>query len=128
MQLPQESVQQLGDFYTQGVGALAVAYFIEWLKKLRSVPIVTRETSRLNHLLAIVLTGLTSLGIHLHYDAGTLTVTGLAASQLLPAAGNWIYTYVISKAGYHALIANRQTLQIVQEAPQAQAAGAGGTK
>lgn len=85
--------------------ALVIVYFINWLKHSKWFPFITRETTRLNHLLAVALTGAGAIGIHatFSHDTHTLVISGLSLASILPAAANWCQQYVMTKVGYNLL-------------------------
>lgn len=85
--------------------SLLVIYFINWLKKSKWFPVITYETDKLNHIVAVVLTGLGTLGIHFSFnrDTHTLVVTGLVTGTILSGLWDWLQNYVITKVGYQVL-------------------------
>lgn len=92
-------------FGNKAIMSLMIIYLMNWLKGSKLFPWFTFETQRLNHLLAILLTGFASLGIHFVWDshAHSLMIQGLMWSTILPALWHWVQQYVLTKAGYHLL-------------------------
>ena len=85
---------------TQATSALMTVFFINWLKKLESVPWVNYQSSRVSHLLSIVISGLATIGIHVSFANGTLTVTGLTLATIIPGLWHWAQQYIMTKGWY----------------------------
>ena len=88
---------------TDQLGASAVIVFImQWLKGRSWFPWLTEKTDTLNRWLAVGLSGLAALGIHMTFDqaAGTLTITGINAAAILAAAWVWLKSYAVQETMY----------------------------
>lgn len=94
------------DFQTVGDGAVAavlVSEFIELLKTSPRFAWLTAQTDRANRVVGAIFAFLTGLGIHFHYEHGTLIVSGLAAAALGHALVQWaqqqVYYRLVVKKG-----------------------------
>lgn len=91
---------------------LVLVYLQNWLKQQKWFPVISYETTkaneRLNHLFAVVTSGVATVGIHMAYSGGlaaggTLTVTLPALPVLAHGTWHWLCQYIISKTSYSAL-------------------------
>lgn len=90
--------------------ALVLLYVQNWMKRQAWMPWITYETSRVNNIVAIVLSGLATIGIHVAHtgtlSAGsTITFTLPPLSVLVVSLWHWIQQYVLTKTAHSALAA-----------------------
>jgi hypothetical protein len=83
--------------------ALLVVYLMNWLKSSKLAPVINYGSSRLNHLVAVVLTGAAGLGIHFTWNsqAHSLTIAGLSAATIGSGLWSWLQQYLVTKFTYH---------------------------
>ena len=96
------AVQLLG---AKATAALVIVYFLNWLKKSKWFPWVTYTSGRINHLIAVLLTAVGTIGIHasFNHDTHTLVISGLYWNSIGSGLWAWCQQYVLTKVGYHAL-------------------------
>lgn len=85
--------------------ALVLVFLQNWLKKQKWFSLIDFNTPRANHLFAIVVAGLATIGIHFTWsvETHTLVISGLDSHTLLAGGWHWLSQYIIAKTGYHAL-------------------------
>lgn len=83
-----------------------VSYVIEWLKTSNRVPWLHDYSDRLNRIVSAVLAIVASLGIQYTYDAttGTLVLSGLTLSSLVPVAWEAIKQFVANEVAYKVVV------------------------
>jgi hypothetical protein len=87
----------------------ASVLLIQWLKNSRWFKALTPNTKTLNRLASIFAALLSATGIHFTFNAGTLTVTGLALASLLPALIGWVKSFVLNELIYMGVQIKNQT-------------------
>lgn len=90
---------------TKAVYSLVTIYVINWMKKSPLFPAIHYKSDKLNHWLAVIMTGLTSIGINFTYDpvAHTVLITGLAWPVIKSYLWNWLEQYAIVKLNYQVM-------------------------
>jgi hypothetical protein len=81
--------------------------FMEWVKKHRTIAIISDQTAwGAQRLLAIVLASATSLGIHISFEPamGVLTVTGLLWPSVMTGVWETTRQFVLQEIMYRASI------------------------
>ena len=102
--------------------ALVLVFLQNWLKQQRWFPLLTYQSTRMNHLFSIAATGLATIGIGFtfNHDAHTLTITGLQMSTIAAGVWHWLGQYAVTKGIYTGLQsqlnppAAQQTIPVVQ--------------
>ena len=93
---------------TQVALSAIIIWLMNWAKRSKLVTFMSAETETVNRLVAVALTGLASLGVHMTHsydplaDGGTfhLVITGVALGSILAHGRDWIFSYVVTKSGY----------------------------
>lgn len=88
--------------------ALVLVYFQNFLKKQDWFPLLTYQTSRMNHLFAIVMSGAATLGITITHTGnpmagGTVVIALPSMATLVTGLGHWLTQYIMAKTAYTAL-------------------------
>lgn len=88
---------------SSAVVAWATAKLLEWGKKQSWFP-MGYDTERLNRVVAITVSALVALGLHVAYDptldGGTLTITGLSMTSIWNGAFYWLRQYMLTDIAY----------------------------
>ena len=84
---------------------LVLVFVQNWLKKQSWFPLISYDSARANHLFSIVLTGLTTIGIHIAHTGsfsagGTISITLPPAMVILYGIWHWIQQYIVTKTSY----------------------------
>jgi hypothetical protein len=124
------------DVGTQVAVAAIISFLVGKLKQSSWFPWLTAETSKLNRLVAVLLSGVAAVGIHYQWDAAdhSLLITGLSLTTILGMLWHWavqaIYTHGWFKATNGDLLDTlKQILSLLQVAqPQQQTNVAAGGK
>jgi len=104
--------------------ALILVYFQNWIKQSSWFPVLTYESKRLNHLFAIVMSGLTTVGIGITHTGspmagGTVVIALPSMAVLVSGLGHWLTQYIMTKASYTMLqdklnpVASQQPMPVV---------------
>ena len=88
--------------------AIIVSFGLQWVKKSEYFPWITTKTEKVNQWVSIGIAFFTGVGIFATWDHGTLTITGLTASNVLHAATRGIQQWVFQTTAYRTLIAPPQ--------------------
>lgn len=85
--------------------ALVLVFLQNWLKQQKWFPLLTYQSARMNHLAAIILSGLATVGIHETHTGsmlagGTLTIVVPPITVVLAGAWHWLQQYIVTKTGY----------------------------
>ena len=102
-QLPPVADRGLDVLGTQFIISGLAAYLLEHLKNSTWMKWFTPETSRkTKQVIAILVSGVTALGIHWSYDgtAGTLTITGLTAAAVVEHGWDWLRAWYLQQLVY----------------------------
>lgn len=124
------------DISTQIAAAAALSFVINLLKSSKSLPWISKESERLNRLVALLGSGLVSLGLHAHFDhqAGTLLITGISLQAIALGLWHWLTQFACTHGWYKATsrpdvqaLVKQALLEVlsVQVPPAAKAAAAG---
>lgn len=91
----------------QVVLAAVVAYAIQFIKNSRFFPFITTETAKLNRALAVVLSGLSALGIHVVCSKvnHSCTLTWVDGMTIVTVLWHWVGQFVLQHGWYKAIIA-----------------------
>lgn len=105
MYVPEDTISLLGQQVSVG---LVLVYLQNWLKKTKFFPWLSYESTKLNHVVAVVLAGLATWGISISHTGsvmagGTLTISLPALPMLATTAWHWGTQYVFSKTAYTVL-------------------------
>lgn len=91
-----------------GAAAVLSSILLQALKNSKWVSFLGdgEQHAKMNALVAVVLAGASSLGIHYNFDAtaGTLTITGLHASSIAHGIGQWAIQYAMQHGVYKSTI------------------------
>jgi hypothetical protein len=92
---------------TQASVAVLVSYALQWIKQSKWFPFITTETQTLNRWISAVVAFASGLGIFFtwNHTAGTLTIAGLTAANLLHAGTGMIQQWLFQHAAYRTLVA-----------------------
>lgn len=88
--------------------ALVLVYLQNWAKKQTWFPWLTYESKRMNHLAAIVLSGLATLGISISHTGsiatgGTIVIAMPSLAHFLAHLYQWLTQYILTKTSYSVL-------------------------
>ncbi len=102
--------------------AFALVYFQNYLKKQKWFPWLTYESTRMNHVISVLLTGLATLGVHTVHTGsflagGSLTITWPALAVVFAGLGHWLQQWIMTKVAYTAL--QSKLNPVPQQAPAA---------
>src|SRR5438445_27836 len=89
------------------ITASAVSVFVlQLIKKSKAIPWISSETPKLNRAIALILAGITALGIHYTYDAtaGTLVISGLTLGGVLHASWHYLQSIAVQEGFYQAAV------------------------
>lgn len=90
---------------TQGylVASYIICSAIQWAKNRHWIPL-DATTESLNRAVALVLSAVATLGIHVEFNstAGDLTIHGLLLTSVLHYAGDWLQQFVMQQIIYKA--------------------------
>lgn len=95
------------------MGGIGVA-FLQWLKSTRFFPWATAETAKLNRVMALGVSFLTAVGVHLSWQSGpetgsyVLTITGATIGGVATMAWVWLKQFVVQELIYRTT-ANRNS-------------------
>lgn len=92
-----------GELTASVVAGYVIVVLIQWVKKQRWIPFIDHcNTANINRFVAAFMALATSIGIHFKYDGsdGSLLVTGLSLSSILPLAGEAIRQFVVQQLIY----------------------------
>lgn len=89
----------------QATIAIIVSFGLQWVKKSQYFPWITTKTENVNKWVSIAIAFFTGVGIFATWDHGTLTITGLTASNALHAITRGIQQWVFQTTAYRTLIA-----------------------
>jgi len=88
--------------------ALLLVYFQNWAKKQSWFPWLTYESKRANHLAAIALSGLATIGISVSHtggpvNGGTIILHMPPLAVLITSLYHWLQQYILTKTSYSVL-------------------------
>jgi hypothetical protein len=95
---------------SQVTAAAVVSFLIAFLKKQSWFPWLTAETDKANRIVAIILSGAASVGIHatFNHEAGQLVITGLTLASIATFAWHWIQQFALTHGWFKATSATDQ--------------------
>jgi len=87
---------------------LILVFIQNWAKQQKWMPWLTYQTTRTNHLVSILLTGLATLGLHTSHtgsfvQGGSLLITWPAGTVLIAGLWHWAQQYAVTKGLYTGL-------------------------
>ena len=96
---------------------------LEWLKRSKYFPLLTMETSKLNRMVAIVLSFAGAAGVSATYDssAHTLLIAGLDWHSISHFAWTWLSQFVIQHGYFSAVVKQPDTVPTISAEGQGQA-------
>jgi hypothetical protein len=83
-------------------------WLIQKLKEASWFKMLTPSSTTMNRLASVVAAILTATGIHVAFNSGTLTVTGLTGMAILTAGIAWVKSFVMNELIYQGIV-NRPT-------------------
>lgn len=89
----------------QATTAIFVSFIMQWVKKSRFFPWLTVETETLNYWVSVIIAFLTGIGIFVTWSQGTLTISGLTATNIGHALVRGVEQWAFQTTAYRALIA-----------------------
>lgn len=73
-------------------------FIVNFLKGRKWFPLLSNNTKWANRIVAILLSGLSAVGIHAAWSSGgTLTITGLTLTGILAAGWLWIKSFALQE-------------------------------
>ena len=92
----------MDQYVTQMVVGWLSALFIQFLKRVKSLPWIDEHTDDVNRIIAVVVAFFASLGIGFEFikDAGTLLISGLTLNTLMSLGWNWIVQFFFQNVIY----------------------------
>jgi hypothetical protein len=107
---------------SQVTAAAVVSFLIAFLKKQSWFPWLTTETDKLNRVVAIVLSGLASVGIHASFNhaAGQLVITGLTLTSVAQGLWHWGTQFALTHGWFKATSASDQLYGLLKQLIAAQ--------
>jgi len=97
-------------------------WIIQKLKNASWFKLVTPDTKVMNLMASIFAAFLSATGIHITFNTGTLTITGLALSAILPAVIAWFKSFVMNELIYQGVVNKPATQTTIQQPPSGPAA------
>ena len=99
----------MDSLYTQLTLSAIATWALERVKDSPYFPWISQHTKALNRVLAVLLSGLTSLGVTFTgtgdwQAGGTFIVTIPAASLILLGLWHWLQSFVLQQMVYHAAV------------------------
>lgn len=85
-------------------------WLIQQLKKSKWFALLTPSSTTMNRLASIVGALLSATGIHLAFNAGTLTITGLTLATAVPALIAWFKSFVMNELIYMGVQTKQQAV------------------
>lgn len=84
--------------------AAVSSMIFQWVKDSPWFPWINKNTERLNRVVAIVISGIGAVGIHMHYDtaAGSLTLTALTFTSVVRNGWTWFTQFAFQHGWYKA--------------------------
>ena len=88
--------------------ALVLVYFQNFLKRQKWFPLITYQSTKMNHAFAIIASGVATFGFHFAHTGsittgGTFTIAFPSLAVLLASLWHWLTQYILAKTGYTAL-------------------------
>ena len=80
--------------------SIIVVWLIDKLKDAKWFPWLNADSAGANRVVAIILAGITGLGIHTMFDTsnGVLTISGLRMESLIHNGFSWIFSYATQQS------------------------------
>lgn len=102
--------------------AAVVSYVIGLMKtsNWRFFGWISRETPAVTRAVAIVLSGVASVGVHWTYSSGTLVVSGLSASAILTGLWHWGVQFAYTHGWFKATSQSGELLALIKKLIEAQ--------
>lgn len=87
---------------------LVLVFIQNWAKQQGWIPWLTYNSTRMNHAVSIILTGLATFGLHTSHtgsfvSGGSLLITWPAGTVILAGLWHWIQQYAVTKGLYTGL-------------------------
>lgn len=97
--------------------AAIISFLISTLKQASWFPWLSTETAKVNRFLAIVLSGVATLGIHFSFNAQAhqLLIDGLSATTIAVGLYHWFVQFVYTHGWFKATSASDQILQLLKQ-------------
>jgi hypothetical protein len=105
------------DIGTQVAAAAIISFVLNWLKKSSWFPWITAETTKLNRFMAILLSGLASVGIHFQWSSAnhSLLITGLSLGTILLFLWHWFVQFVYTHGWFKATSASGEIAALLKQ-------------
>jgi hypothetical protein len=84
---------------------LVLVFVQNWLKQQKWFPWLTYQSTKMNHVFAIVVSGLATFGLHVSHtgnftQGGSILLTFPAGTVILAGLWHWVQQYSVSKGIY----------------------------
>ncbi|MCU1304927.1 MAG: hypothetical protein JWQ87_5211 [Candidatus Sulfotelmatobacter sp.] len=106
--------------------AAVISYLIQMMKNSR-LPLfawISQETPRVTRAVAVVLSGVATVGIHATFSNGTLIVSGLSATVILMGLWHWGVQFAYTHGWFKATSQSGELLDLVKQLLQSQSLAA----
>lgn len=102
--------------------AAVISYVIQMMKgsNLRLFNWISQETPRVNRLVAVVLSGIATVGIHATFANNTLVVTGLSATVIVTGLWHWGVQFAYTHGWFKATSQSGELLDLLKQFAAAQ--------
>jgi len=102
--------------------AALIAYVISWMKN-SNWPVfawISGETPKVNRIVAVVLSGIATVGIHATFNQGTLVITGLSATVVATGLWHWAVQFAYTHGWFKATSQSGELLALLKQLIAAQ--------
>jgi hypothetical protein len=105
------------DTGTSLAAAAVIAYVIQLMKNSnwKIFGWISRETPTVTRLVAVVLSGIATIGIHATFNGGTLVVTGLSATVVLAGLWKWGVQFAYTHGWFKATSQSDELLKLLRQ-------------
>src|SRR5208282_6730525 len=97
--------------------AAVISYIINGMKK-SNLPMfawISEDTPKVTRFIAIVMSGLATIGVHMSYSGGTLVVTGLTATIVLTGLWHWGVQFAYTHGWFKATSQSGELLALLKQ-------------
>lgn len=87
-------------------------WIIQQLKNWKWFKLLTPSSATLNRVASVIAAVFTATGIHVVFNSGTLTITGLTLTTILAASIAWFKSFVMNELIYQGVVNKPTTVQV----------------